>query len=126
VILIVTLAGLVACRGGDEATPENVFIADEADSGQTVSMAVGDALQLSLPDTGAPETTWAVVTNDSGVLSPSDAPSYAPTGEATGRVTFNFRAVGPGTSILRLVNAQPQETAVEPAAVYELTISVTE
>ena len=90
---------LVACGGGD-APPENVYIADENDNGQTVTMGAGDALQISLPENRSTGYIWSIVTNDEAVLRPTDEPSYAIEGEplpgAGGRVTFHFTAVGAG------------------------------
>ena len=46
--LSIVAALLSACGGA--AGPENVYIADENDNGQTVTMGAGDALQISLPE----------------------------------------------------------------------------
>lgn len=126
--LVGLVAALAGCGGG-EAAPENVFIADEADNGQAVTMAVGDVLQLMLPENPTTGYTWAVVTNDEAVLQESDAPAYETDSDAIGAggtKTYLFQAVGAGTSVLRLVNARQQETAVEPAATFELTVQVGE
>lgn len=122
------MASLFGCGGGG-AGPENVFIADEGDNGQTVTMGVGDVLQVMLPENQSTGYLWAVVTNDEGVLRPSDEPAYEVDSDAEGAGgtrTFLFEAVGAGTSGLRLVNARQQETAVEPAATFELTVQVVE
>ena len=125
-LLLLTLS--VACGGGT-ADPENVFIADEADSGQTVTMAVGDALQIMLPENPTTGYVWSVVTNDEAVLASSGEPSYKVDSDAIGAggvKTLMFRAAAPGTSVLRMVNARVQETAVEPSRVFELTVQVVE
>lgn len=118
---------LLAGCGGGAAGPENVYIADEADNGQTVTMAAGDVLQIMLAENPTTGYTWAVVTNDEAVLRPSDDPAYEAESDAIGAGgtrTFLFDAVGAGTSVLRLVNARQQATAVEPAATFELTVQV--
>lgn len=125
---LVLAIGLVGCGGGG-AGPENVFIADEADNGQTVTMGLGDVLQVMLPENPSTGYVWAVVTNDEAVLRPSDEPAYESDSDAIGAggtKTLLFEAVGAGASVLRLVNARQQETAVEPAATFELTIQVNE
>lgn len=125
-LLLVVLMG--GC-GGEEAGPENVYIADEADNGQTVTMGVGDVLQLMLPENQSTGYLWAIVTNDEAVLRPSEEPAYEVDSDAVGAggtKTFLFQAAGTGTSVLRLVNARQQETAVEPAATFELTVQVVE
>lgn len=129
VLLIATvlMGALVAC-GGDVA-PENVFIADEADSGQSVTMKVGDTLQITLEENQSTGYLWGVVTNDEAVLRTSEEPAYEVDSDAEGaggRKTFVFEAAAPGTSVLRMVNAVSQETAVEPAATFELTVQVVE
>ena len=53
VVLGLGLVCLTAACGGGNVTPENVYIADEADSGQTVTMSVGDVLPSVLGSPGA-------------------------------------------------------------------------
>lgn len=127
-ILLVSLVA-VACGGGGDAGPENVYIADGADNGQTVTMAAGDMLQLMLAENPTTGYTWAIVTNDEAVLAPSGEPAYEVESDAIGAggtKTFMFQAVAPGTSLLQLVNARPWETAVEPAETFQLTVQVTD
>jgi predicted secreted protein len=72
---------------------------------------------------------WSVVTNDETVLMLSGEPEYVVESDAEGAggaVTYLFEAVAPGTSALRMVNAFQQETAVEPADLFELTVIITE
>ncbi len=129
IVLMFLFVFLTAACGGATAGPENVFIADEADSGQTVTMAVGDALQIMLAENQSTGYLWSVVTNDETVLASSAEPSYEVDSEADGAggvKTFMFRAAAPGTSELRLVNAMTQDTAVEPSRVFELTVQVVE
>jgi inhibitor of cysteine peptidase len=120
--LIVLLA---ACGGG---AAQDVYVADENDNGQTVSMSVGDMLQLSLPENRSTGYVWAIVVNDDDVLRLTGEPVYEIEGEALpgagGRVTFTFEAVGPGATTLELVNARPGETAVEPAETFALAVTV--
>ncbi len=129
IVFMVLLALLAAACGGGTADPENVFIAEEDDSGQTVTMAAGDALQIVLPENPTTGYVWSVVTNDEAVLASSAEPAYEVDSDAIGAggvKTFMFRAAAPGTSVLRLVNARAQETAVEPSRVFELTVQVVE
>ncbi len=123
------MAALLSACGGS-AGPENVYIADENDNGQTVTMGAGDALQISLPENRSTGYVWSIVTNDEAVLRPTDEPTYAIEGEplsgAGGRVTFYFTAVSAGEVSLQLINARPAETAVEPAQTFALAVRVTE
>jgi predicted secreted protein len=126
IALLVLIAG---CGGGEQPVPENVFIADEADNGQTVTMGVGDILQITLAENQSTGYLWAIVTNDEAVLRTSEEPAYEVDSDAEGaggRKTFMFEAAAPGTSVLRLVNAMSQETAVEPDRTFELTVQVVE
>jgi len=128
-LLIAACALAVACAG-QEAAPDNVYIADENDNGQSVTMAPGDALQITLPENRSTGYVWSVVTNDEAVLRPTDEPAYEIEGEplpgAGGKVTFTFTAAAAGAVTLRLVNARPQETAVQPVATFELNVQVSE
>jgi predicted secreted protein len=126
--LSIVAALLSACGGA--AGPENVYIADENDNGQTVMMGAGDALQISLPENRSTGYIWSIVTNDEAVLRPTDEPSYAIEGEplpgAGGRVTFYFTAVAAGEVSLQLINARPAETAVEAVETFALLVRVTD
>ena len=126
--LSIVAALLLACGGS--AGPENVYIADENDNGQTVTMGAGDALQLSLPENRSTGYIWSIVTNDEAVLRPTDEPSYAIEGDslpgAGGRVTFYFTAVAAGEVSLQLINARPAETAVEAVETFALLVRVTD
>lgn len=126
IALLILVAG---CGGGDQPAPENVYIADEADNGQTVTMGVGNILQITLAENQSTGYLWAVVTNDEAVLRTSEEPAYKVDGDAEGaggRKTFMFEAAASGTSVLRMVNAMSQETAVEPDRTFELTVQVVE
>lgn len=130
-VLLVALFSLAAaaCGGGGSEGPENVYIADEADNGQSVTMEVGDMLQIMLDENQTTGYLWSIVTNDEGVLALSGEPAYEVESDAIGAggtKTFLFEAIGPGTSVLRMVNALEQETAVEPVETFELTVQVVE
>lgn len=123
------MAALLSACGGSVG-PENVYIADENDNGQTVTMGAGDALQISLPENRSTGYVWSIVTNDEAVLRPTDEPTYAIEGEplpgAGGRVTFTFTAVSAGEVSLQLIDARPAETAVEAAETFALLVRVTD
>lgn len=130
-VLLVALFSLAAaaCGGGGSEGPENVYIADEADNGQSVTMEVGDMLQIMLDENQTTGYLWSIVTNDEGVLALSGEPAYEVESDAIGAggtKTFLFEAIGPGTSVLRMVNALEQETAVEPVETFELTVQIVE
>ncbi len=128
--LILILALCLAACGGEAGGPENVFIADGADNGETVVMGVGDVLQVTLAENRSTGYVWSIVTNDEAVLRLTDEPAYEVEGEplpgAGGHTTYLFEAAAPGTSVLSMVHARPQETAVEPGGTFELTVQVTE
>jgi len=129
VLLALLISLAAAACGGSGAGPENVYIADEDDNGQSVTMSVGDMLQLMLPENPTTGYTWAIVTNDEGVLAPSGEPAYEVESDAIGAggtKTFMFQALAPGTSVLQIVNARQWETPVVPAETFELTIQVVE
>lgn len=128
-IAFLFIAGLffASCRA--EQRPENIYIAGQEDSGQAVTMGVGDVLQVVLRENRSTGYLWSVVTNDEAILKTDGEPDYVVESDAAGaggEVTYAFQAVAPGTSMLRMVNAMQQDTAVEPAEVYELTVTVSE
>ena len=117
----------VACSG--RTGPENVYIAGEEDSGRTVSLRLGDALQVMLQANESTGYAWSVVTNDETVLQLRDAPTYEVDGDAegaSGETVFLFDAVGPGTSRIQMVYAFQEEGAVDPDRTFELSVEVVE
>lgn len=120
------LGVLIACSVGRSA-PENIFIAYEADSGRSITMHVGDALQITLDENQSTGYLWSIVTNDDAVLPQSEEPAYRVESDsegAGGQKTYMFEAVAPGMSKLRIVNSLVRETAVIPNRVFELTVEV--
>ena len=128
-VIVCLLAALVGCRGGESDSPENIYIAYEADSGRAVTMGVGDELQIILDENQSTGYLWSVVTNDEEVLRQSGEPSFVIESDregAGGEKTYTFRAIAPGTSALVLVNAMEGEAAVDPQLIFELTVEVVE
>jgi hypothetical protein len=60
------MAALLSACGGSVG-PENVYIADENDNGQTVTMGAGDALQISLPENRSTGYVWSIAPTTGGV-----------------------------------------------------------
>ncbi|RKG87841.1 hypothetical protein D7W82_12315 [Corallococcus sp. CA049B] len=75
----------------------------EADSGRTLDLSVGQSVALELPDPGPTGYRWKVEALDESVLSPVGTrtqPAAAVGG--TGKATLSFQAKAPGTTHLRL------------------------
>lgn len=123
------LAVLTAC-GGRKSPSTYVYVAYEADSGRSVTMRAGDELRVILAENRSTGYLWSVVTNDEDVLAQDGDPSYVVKGNAIGaggEATFTFRAAGPGTSALLMINARPSSTeAVTPDRTFTLSVDVIE
>jgi inhibitor of cysteine peptidase len=118
--------GLVACGGSaDEASPGPTTYT-EADSGQTVSAAVGDEIAVTLkenPSTGyewdlKPGPGLTVVSND--YAGPSASPS--PMIGAGGTRTWVFKVDEAGTLTLTGLYVRPWEPSSKSASDFSLTI----
>lgn len=127
-ILLIGVTVMVACGG--VSGPENVYIANEDDNGQTITLAVGDTLQISLPENRSTGYLWSMAANDEAILSLTAEPVYEIEGEpmpgAGGRVTFTFAAAVPGEVALQLINSRSFETDVPPVETFELAVQVTD
>ena len=128
ITLTLAILALAGC-GGESGGPANIYIAYEADSDRTITMAVGDELQVILAENPTTGYVWSVITNDEEVLSQTEEPSYVVESEAIGaggERTFTFRDVAHGTSALQLINSRSWETAVTPDRTFSLMVEVAE
>lgn len=103
----------------------------ESDNGSTITLAVGETLQVELPSNPTTGYSWKVTSNDADVLTPLGEPQFAlqarttPMPGAGGTQTFHFQAVGKGQTTLTLVYVRPWETSVTPTPNDTWTVQVT-
>jgi predicted secreted protein len=104
-----------------------ILFLDEDDSGTLVAGDVGGRLYLSLSGNASTGAVWEVTELDEAIL--------AHTGSTTQRhcmmsgcpetKTWEFTALSPGTTTLRMIYHRPWEEA-EPDRTFELTVVVQE
>lgn len=132
--LLLGVAGAIlsACAGGqtpDRAgTPAEVNIG-EAEAGETVQLAPGDTLVLSLPANPGTGYTWEIQPPlDAEVLKPEGEPrSVQQDSGKTGApvsLVFRFTAGKTGEATLKLIYHRVWETNTPPANTYEVTVKV--
>ncbi len=103
----------------------------ESDNGSSVTLAVGDTLQVEIPSNPGTGYSWKITSNDADVLTPLGEPQFGlqagvtPVTGAGGTQTFHFRAVGKGQTPLTLVYVRPWETSVTPTPNDTWTAQVT-
>jgi inhibitor of cysteine peptidase len=120
VVLLVVVA--VACRTSDGG----ITIDQEAD-GTTITLAVGDVLEVALPANPTTGFTWEVTAVDGAILSAAGdyvfvADSTAVVGSG-GTMTFSFDVLAPGTTTLEMVYHRTFESE-PPADTFTVTVTV--
>lgn len=121
ILLGLILLALTAC------SQQTVSLNDAA-SGRSVELAVGQRLIITLPANPSTGYTWEVADGAAPVLElvgepefTSDNPSLVGSG---GTLRLEFRAAQAGTTTLVLVYHRPWETDVEPLDTFRLTVTV--
>ena len=119
VVLLVVAAG--ACQTSDEG----ITIDEEAD-GTTITLAVGDVLEVALPANPTTGFTWEVTAVDDAVLSAVGDWVFVADSTAIGSggtMTFSFDVLAPGTTTLEMVYHRTFETE-PPADTFTVTVTV--
>ncbi len=131
-LLAVACAILSACGSSETrdgtTTPAEVNIG-EGDAGETVQLAPGDALVLSLPANPGTGYTWEVQPPlDEEILKPDGEPQSIQQNSgkvgAPAMLVFHFTAIKTGQATLKLVYHRVWETNMPPANTYEVTVNV--
>jgi len=97
------------------------------DSGRSITLRKGDTIALALSENSSTGYSWQVVASGRPVIEPAGEPTFKPDSKlhgAGGTATYRFKAVGEGTSTLRLVYRRPWEKDAAPAATFEATVVV--
>ncbi|MCX8033300.1 MAG: protease inhibitor I42 family protein [Thermoleophilia bacterium] len=132
VALVLALAAAAGsgCGGQVNATTGPVKLT-EADNGKTITIKVGQTIEVTLPGNPTTGYGWgaALADKDKALLEQVGEPVYTQDktdGElvgAGGTYTFTFRAKAAGAATLKLTYARPWET-VEPLATYQVTVTI--
>ncbi len=123
IFLALVLAVLVGCTQDLGAID-----LDSANNGATLDLSSNQALNIKLDSNATTGYKWDLVTPPDGrVLKLVSSKYNAPTGGALGAggsETWQFQAVGRGTTTLKLGYARPFEPNNPPAKEFTVTINV--
>ncbi len=123
VLLALVLVVLVGCT--DQLGAIDL---DSANNGAALDVSVNQILNIKLDSNPTTGYKWNLVTPpDERILKLLSSKYNAPTGGALGaggRETWQFQAVGRGTTALKLAYSRPFEPNTPPAKEFSLTVNV--
>jgi inhibitor of cysteine peptidase len=99
----------------------------EQDNGRSVSIAVGEAVSITLAGNPTTGYTWELADIDWAVLASDPEPAFKADSSLTGaggKFTFRFFALKAGSSAVKLTYRRPWEKDVPPLRSVELTLTV--
>lgn len=100
---------------------------DESANGQTVTVASGSDLIVSLPGNPTTGYGWEVTVANPEIVSRSQPVAYMPSATligSGGTYTFQYRATKQGSTDLAFVYRRPWETGTAPLKTYRITVIV--
>lgn len=118
-------SALAACSASPQ--PSSTLQVTAADDKGSVSLHVGDTLQITLEGNPTTGYQWEVASVDESVLKASGEPQYTPTSAALGSggvYIFSFKALDAGKTTLELVYHRTFEKNVPPLQTFTLTVTV--
>jgi len=118
VVLVVFAVG--ACQTADDGVS-----IDEGADGTTITLAVGDVLNVALPANPSTGFTWEVTAVDGAILSAAGEPVFEAESTAIGSggtMTFSFDVLAAGTTTLKMLYHRTFETE-PPADTFTLTVT---
>jgi inhibitor of cysteine peptidase len=116
---------LVACS--TPAQPSKTIQVTEADDKGTVSLNVGDTLQVTLQGNPTTGYQWEVSSVDTSILKSSGEPGFTPASPAVGsggNIVFLFDAIAAGQTTLKMAYQRPFEKNVPPVQTFTLSVTV--
>ena len=130
-IAVMLLAGMLIVAGfACTPAPKEVHV-DASYSGETVTLAVGDSLIVTLESNASTGYEWSLADNsDESVLQEAGheyvapEPTGTPVVGAGGEEVWTFTALSAGTSTISMEYVRPWEEDTEPADTFTLTVVV--
>ena len=99
---------------------------DATENGQSVEVASGEKITITLEGNPTTGYSWEVSEIDAAVAELAGEPDYKTDSKMLGSggvYTFTFKAIAPGTTSIKLIYHRSWEDA-EPEKVYEVTLNV--
>ncbi len=125
VTLLILGIGLVCCGG--EGTPHPAYVS-ETESGQTIGLAVGQELFVTLSSNASTGYSWSFYLTTDGIVAAVGTSEYLPDQPVIpgsgGRERFRFRAARTGRTTVEYEYRRPWETESPAAqiATYHLVV----
>ncbi len=119
-LLIVAVLGLTACGSS------TVKVGEEA-NGQTIELTTGQKLQIKLVGNPTTGFNWDVSEIDESVIKQSGEAEYKSDSNligSGGMFTYNFEAVQPGVTTLKLIYHRSWEKDIPPEQEFSITVNV--
>ena len=128
-LVVVSLFVLVlpACGPTDGGGAPKEVKLTEKEAGESVEVAKGGTLEITLEGNPTTGYTWEVESVDDKVLKQESEPDFKADSEAVGAggmMTLKFNAEGAGKTDLKLVYHRPWEEDEPPAETFEVSVTV--
>ena len=126
-VLFLAVFALVLITAGCATNGKETKTIGANDAGKTVSLSVGDTLEVTLEGNPTTGYNWAATSLDTSILKQVGEPAFTPSSTAIGaggQVTLRFEAVGSGQTTLQLDYHRSWETGVAPLQTYQVTVQV--
>ena len=123
IVSLLILLLLTACSASHNTS---VRVSEE-DANSTISLSVGDKLEVVLEGNPTTGYQWERVSGDEAIVMQVGEPGFEPDSNALGsggKVTLRFEAVGAGEAVLRLIYHRSFEPDVPPLEIFEVTVTV--
>jgi inhibitor of cysteine peptidase len=126
---LIACMAVAACGNGDRSAGDPVTLA-AADSGRTVSAAVGQEIVLTLATTPGTGYSWMLTDSAAPMLRLVEGTAVTRDSAMEGRVgapasaTWRFRADTAGSGTVRLEYRRPWERDAPAARLYEVNVAV--
>ena len=126
-ILLLSACGAPSPPPSNSTGPVSPRKLSEQDDGGTVTLGIGEQLDITLAANPTTGYQWEVASGDSAVLKQVGEPVYTADSAALGSggtMTFHFVALAPGQTTLKLVYHRPFEKDTPPVQTFEITAVV--
>ncbi len=118
---------LILVAGGCASTGKETRSIGANDAGKTISLSVGDTLEVTLEGNPTTGYNWEAANLDTSILKQVGDAAYTPESSAVGapgQLVLRFEAVGSGETTLQLIYHRSFETGVAPLQTFEVTVQV--